>query len=102
MGPQEAHHFEWELFALSLDSWPQVCRRFTLQVEVPGIPAQDLRAFTVERMVAPIRPTPDGSFLQMCIMCASGQDYAFRRGTSIPGIKGSITGGTWECPSTTG
>ena len=68
VGPQEAHHFEWELFALSLDSWPQVCRRFTLQVEVPGIPAQDLRAYTVERMVAPIRPTPDGSFLQMCIM----------------------------------
>ena len=58
---QDAHHFEWELFA-------QVCRRFTLQVEVPELPAQDLRAYTVERMVAPIRPTPDGSFLQMCIM----------------------------------
>ena len=68
VGPQDAHHFEWELFALSLDSWPQVCGRFTLQVEVPGLPAQDLKAFTVERMVAPIRPTPDGSFLQMCIM----------------------------------
>ena len=43
--------------------WPQVCR-----VEVPGLPAQDLWAFAVERMVAPIRPTPDGSFLRMCIM----------------------------------
>ena len=68
VGLPSSHHFEWELFGLAYDSWPQVCRRFTLQVEVPGIPDQDLRAFAVEKMVPPIRPTPDGSFLQMCLM----------------------------------
>ena len=63
-----AHHNEWELFALALDSWPQVCRRFILQVEVPGLPDQDLKAYAVEKMKPPIRPTPNSSFLQMCIM----------------------------------
>ena len=56
VGPQDAHRFEWELFALSLDSWPQLCRRFTLQVEVPGLPAQDLRAYTVELDGGPSPP----------------------------------------------
>ena len=62
VGPQDAHHFEWELFALSLDSWPQVCRRFTDGGPHPPNTGRFVPP-DVHYVVLLVRTTPSGGVL---------------------------------------